>query len=615
MSAYSGSRRGSQSTGSSSSASTHDGPAPGKQSLASQVQAAPAQGAASAPATYTVRPGDTLGAIARRVLGDPSRWQEIANANNITDPRTLQIGTVLTLPASASPSTTPEGPDEADGGGGGGGGGGGAGGGASAEVPPEPAAQVIHTVARGDTLSAIAQRYLGDSNKWRVIAEANGITDPRTLKVGQPLVIPGASPSAPQQDPTDATGNGTGTGSGESPTDNGTGTGNGTGGTGTGTNDTQGQTPSPDTTTGNGTANGTGNSTTGNGNTTNDTGGQTPSPDTTTGNGEGEQPQPPAAAGEHIVTDPRAFVRSDPPALASTGTSIPAGTKVRIVETTVKEGRSYVKVEQVLQEGDPGPAQVFGWTSKANLAGFEGGGHDKENDASLRPEDAILLGGLSGLERAMAVIYNAKAKYLHEQAQALGISTAAAAAVLKVESGGGGFASDGRMIIRFENHVFYDRWGKNNKATFDKHFQYSSDKRWQGHKFRANETDAWAAAHQSQSQEWQILEFARGLSNDPALESISMGAAQIMGFNYATEGYTSVQQMFDQMSGAIKPQLVGMFTFIQNTSLCINGLKEGNYVKFAKGYNGAGQAETYGALIKAAADAWTKVTEGKTYSG
>jgi LysM repeat protein len=456
-------------------------------------------------------------------------------------------------------------------------------------VPAEPAAQVIHTVARGETLSAIAQRYLGDSNKWRVIAEANGVTDPRTLKVGQPLVIPGASPTAPQQEPTDATGNGNGTGTGETPTDNGNGTtgnGNGTTGNDTTGNDTQGQ--------------------------------QTPTPDNTTGNGQGEQPQPQppnAGAGEHIVTDPRAFVRSDPPALASTGTSIPAGTKVRIAETTVKEGRSYVKVEQVLQEGDPGPAQMFGWTSKANLAGFEGGGHEKENDASLRPEDAILLGGLSGLERAMAVIYNAKAKYLHEQAQALGISTAAAAAVLKVESGGGGFASDGRMIIRFENHVFYDRWGKNNRATFGKHFQYNSDKRWTGHKFRANENDAWAAAHQSQSQEWQILEFARGLSNDPALESISMGAAQIMGFNYATEGYTGVQQMCDQMSGTSKPQLVGMFTFIENTPLCINGLKENNYVKFARGYNGAGQAEHYGVLIRDAAAAWTRITEGKTYGG
>jgi hypothetical protein len=123
------------------------------------------------------------------------------------------------------------------------------------------------------------------------------------------------------------------------------------------------------------------------------------------------------------------------------------------------------------------------------------------------------------------------------------------------------------------------------------------------------------AAHQSQNQEWQILEFARGLSNDPALQSISMGAAQIMGFNYATEGYASAQEMFDQMSGAIKPQLVGMFTFIKNTSLCINGLKEGDYVKFAKGYNGAGQAAEYGGLIKAAADAWTKVTEGKAHAG
>jgi LysM repeat protein len=576
MAAYSDSRRGSQSTGSVGGGGglMPSGPAPGKQSLTSLIQPAPSA-APSGAQTYTVRAGDTLGSIARRLLGAESRWQEIASANGVSDPRALQVGAVLTVPAAAG-----QGPDAAGASGGSDAAPEGAGNAPDAEPAPS-AEEVTHTVARGETLGALAQRYLGDASKWRVIAEANGIDDPRSLRVGQRLVIPGATPGAQPQGPTPTTT---------------------TPGTDTTTSGTDTTTPGPVTGTDGRQPGGAASS----GNT----------PDTAQPQPQPQQPTPGAgAAGTHFITDPQAFTRSDPPALASTGERIPAGTKVKILETTVKETRSYVKVEQVLQEGELGPARRFGWTSKANLSGFEGGRHDKENDATLRPDDAVLLGGLSGLERTMATIYNSKAKYLHEQAQALGISTAAAAAVLKVESGGGGFANDGRMIIRFENHVFYDRWGKNNKATFDKHFKFNSDERWKGHQFRASETGAFAAAHQSQNQEWEILEFARGLSNDPALQSISMGAAQIMGFNYATEGYANVQAMFDQMSGAIKPQLVGMFTFIQNTPLCINGLKEGNYVKFARGYNGAGQAEAYGALIKDAADAWTKVTEGKTHGG
>lgn len=47
-----------------------------------------------------------------------------------------------------------------------------------------------YTVKPGDTLWAIAQKYLGSGTKWREIAEANNIVDPRKLKVGQRLVIP-----------------------------------------------------------------------------------------------------------------------------------------------------------------------------------------------------------------------------------------------------------------------------------------------------------------------------------------------------------------------------------------------------------------------------------------
>lgn len=48
--------------------------------------------------TYTVRAGDTLSAIAARLLGNAKRWPEIAKANSIRDPRALRVGQVLRLP-------------------------------------------------------------------------------------------------------------------------------------------------------------------------------------------------------------------------------------------------------------------------------------------------------------------------------------------------------------------------------------------------------------------------------------------------------------------------------------------------------------------------------------
>jgi hypothetical protein len=65
--------------------------------VTSATTPAPATPAPSA-ATYTVRSGDTLSAIAARVLGNANRWQEIANLNSIRDPRALRVGQVLRLP-------------------------------------------------------------------------------------------------------------------------------------------------------------------------------------------------------------------------------------------------------------------------------------------------------------------------------------------------------------------------------------------------------------------------------------------------------------------------------------------------------------------------------------
>lgn len=48
--------------------------------------------------TYTVQPGDWLSKIAGRAYGDVMAYQKIAQANNISNPDTIEVGTVLKLP-------------------------------------------------------------------------------------------------------------------------------------------------------------------------------------------------------------------------------------------------------------------------------------------------------------------------------------------------------------------------------------------------------------------------------------------------------------------------------------------------------------------------------------
>lgn len=53
--------------------------------------------------SYTVKPGDSLSAIAARLLGDASKWREIWNLNSqITDPNVIRVGQVIKVPAQAT---------------------------------------------------------------------------------------------------------------------------------------------------------------------------------------------------------------------------------------------------------------------------------------------------------------------------------------------------------------------------------------------------------------------------------------------------------------------------------------------------------------------------------
>ncbi len=55
--------------------------------------------------------------------------------------------------------------------------------------PDERVEPGTYTVQKGDTLWGIARKLYSDGTKWKEIARKNGISDPKTLQIGQVLVL------------------------------------------------------------------------------------------------------------------------------------------------------------------------------------------------------------------------------------------------------------------------------------------------------------------------------------------------------------------------------------------------------------------------------------------
>ena len=123
---------------------------------------------------YTVRPGDSLGGLAKRF---GISLQQFMSLNSLTTARWLYVGQVLRVPgapgAAAQPApsaplpqpTPPPAP----------------------VVQPERAGVVMHMVQPGEFLSRIAERY---GVPAAVLARVNKLASPNLLEVGQVLRIP-----------------------------------------------------------------------------------------------------------------------------------------------------------------------------------------------------------------------------------------------------------------------------------------------------------------------------------------------------------------------------------------------------------------------------------------
>lgn len=224
--------------------------------------------------------------------------------------------------------------------------------------------------------------------------------------------------------------------------------------------------------------------------------------------------------------------------------------------------------------------------------------------ASLTPDHPFRppLPPPGGTLGKMARTYNRVGGLIDVLAARFSIEPVAVLAVWFVESGGRAFTA-GKPVIRFENHKFFQFWGHDHTADFDRHFQFGGRAgvpggRSKNHKFRKTTTVAFATFHGNQDKEFEVLDFATGLANrEEACLSISMGGPQIMGFNHDAIGYPSAAKMFDAFAQDERSHVLGFFDFVQSKNL-IDEIHDKRWVAFGDRYNGDGA--TYGPLLKAA---------------
>lgn len=154
-------------------------------------------------------------------------------------------------------------------------------------------------------------------------------------------------------------------------------------------------------------------------------------------------------------------------------------------------------------------------------------------------------------------------------------------AVVEVEASGKGFIGDVPKIL-YEPHIMHRLLTKKNYITIRNNLMKAHPNlcypRWGTYRYGA------------ESIQHRRLEVASQFNRDTALESCSWGLGQVMGFHWKSLGYESLQAFINDMYESEAKQLEAMIRFIKVNGLLL-ALKNKDWVKFARGYNGSGYAK------------------------
>ena len=170
-------------------------------------------------------------------------------------------------------------------------------------------------------------------------------------------------------------------------------------------------------------------------------------------------------------------------------------------------------------------------------------------------------------------------------------------AIIKVESGGQAFV-DGRLILRFEPHIFARQCSKisNDHLQQAQHWFKGTDS-WRpaGHKMLV--VGQLKPVHANQGSEWEAYRMASQIDEEAAALSCSTGKYQIVGFNFARLGYDNAKQMMDSFAIAEVNQDWGFVSFVLSDGRLLNAMRTKDLRTFVSIYNGPANVDYYMSLL------------------
>jgi hypothetical protein len=180
-------------------------------------------------------------------------------------------------------------------------------------------------------------------------------------------------------------------------------------------------------------------------------------------------------------------------------------------------------------------------------------------------------------------------------AEELKVDPAAVMAIFKVEAPKGPFLPNGLPPILFEGHVMW----KELMAIKDDPKKYL-DPSMKG-KYKTVLYPKWVKTYYvGGEKEYARLELASEINYQCALKSASWGGPQILGTNYKSAGFKTVEAFVEAMKKSAADQMKAFANFIKAHPRMYNALKNKNWVVFAENYNGPLQAQNnYSGKIEA----------------
>lgn len=164
-------------------------------------------------------------------------------------------------------------------------------------------------------------------------------------------------------------------------------------------------------------------------------------------------------------------------------------------------------------------------------------------------------------------------------AKELGVSVAAIKAVAEVESTGDGFLSTGEPKILFERHIMFKLLAKKYSTSVANNFSNKYP----------DLVNKVAGGYGKYSEQHRKLDRAvKLIDRECALQSCSWGKFQVMGMNWEMLGYASIQAMVNAAYRSEGEHLDMFVRFIKATPAALSGLRELDWPKFARAYNGPG---------------------------